>query len=381
MKTKKVFALFTGLIILISLCGCAADGKSGGQTAIVSGAEGAENIPEAIGKDSRRVYVQGTSFYVGGKEIWFNGANTPWQNWNDFGGSFEEDFWDEHFRLLEEAGVNATRIWINCNGLVGVIINEDGSFGYVTDKHWEDLDRLFELAEEHKIYIMATLMSFDHFKDSNEGHENWRNMIKSSENIDGFVEGYVIPFCERYGGNEYLFSIDLMNEPDWVHENKENGQQSWDDLSNLFAREAAAIHENSEILVTVGIGCVKYNSEKYEGNKVSDEYLKSLSGNENSYLDFYSPHYYDWQKRWFGYPFDGSPEDFKLEYDRPAVIGECAVIDEEDLADRYEHAYQNGWNGVFIWTSNGVDACGGYDGMKPATTHMLDMIKEKIYPE
>lgn len=365
---RKIISIALCAVMLLGLFGCGEKPESG-------------SVPRTGEASGSRIYVDGTSFMLDGNEIWFNAANTPWQHWNDFGGDFDEEFWDEHFGQLEDAGVNATRIWINCNGLVGVNVNEDGSFGSVSEKHWEDLDRLFELAKEHHIYIMATLMSFDHFKKSNDGHENWRNMIKSSENIDAFVAGYVVPLCERYADNEYLFSIDLMNEPDWVHENEENGKQSWDDLSNLFAREAAAIHENSDILVTVGIGVIKYNSDKYEGNVVSDEYLKKLSGNEESYLDFYSPHYYDWQKQWFGYPFDQSPTDFGLDGTKPAVIGECACIDPEPLSDRYEHAYQNGWNGVFCWTSNGVDSCGGYEDMKPATLHMLDVAPDKIRPD
>ena len=380
---KKITALFISAVMMISLAACnnesgevqdSGEQSSSSSSGEVSGGNGSES-------GDSRVYIEGTDFYVGGKKIWFNGVNTPWDKWNDFGGGFDYDFWDTHFAQLKEAGVNATRIWINCNGLVGVLINEDGSFGSVTDKHWSDLDSLFELAEKHKIYIMATLLSFDHFKDSNQGYQNWRNMIQSSDNIDGFVNGYVIPFVKKYDSNDYLFSIDLMNESDWVFENQECGQISWDNISNLFARCAAGIHENSDVLVTAGMGIVKYNSDSYEGNKVSDEYLKKLSGNENSYLDFYSPHYYDWQKQWFGYPFDKAPTAYKLDGTKPAVIGECVARDDKDpLAQRYENAYDNGWNGVFAWTSNGIDGCGGFDDVKPAAQHMLEKAKDMIFP-
>lgn len=329
-----------------------------------------------------RVYIEGNTFYVDGKEIWFNGANTPWDNWNDFGGNFDAAFWDQHFQELNDAGVNSTRIWINCNGLVGVKINEDGSFDSVTDKHWEDLDTLFELAEKHKIYVMATLLSFDHFKDSNNGYKNWRNMITDSDNIDSFVEGYVIPFVERYDDNDYLYSIDLMNEADWVYENAECGKIPWENISDYFARAAAAIHENSDVLVTSGLAMVKYHSDRFQGNKVSDEFLQSLSGNENSYLDFYSMHYYHWEKQWFGYPFDQTPADYGLTDSKPCVIGECAAVDESGitLTERYEQAYHNGWRGVYVWTSNGVDSCGGYNDMSPATQNILTIAEDLVYP-
>ncbi len=329
-----------------------------------------------------QVKVEGTDFTVNGKKIWFNAANTPWDQWNDFGGNFNEAFWDQHFEQLSEAGVNSTRIWINCNGLVGVLVNEDGSFDSVTAKHWQDLDKLFELAAKHKIYIMATLLSFDHFKNENTAYQNWRNMITSSDNIDQFVEGYVIPFVERYDDNDYLMSIDLMNEPDWVYENEESGKIPWEDLSNYFARAAAGIHEHSDVLVTVGFGMIKYNSDAKNINAGSDEYLQSLSENENSYLDFYSTHYYFWQSPWYGQPYTQSPESFGLDGTKPCVIGECAVVDESGMSiqERYESSYENGWDGVYAWTSNGVDNCGGFTELLPAVTSMYEKIPELIRP-
>ncbi len=362
-------------------------------TAAVSDTTSATPKPESstIGKSTSdyetdgtaRVTVDGTSFLVDGKELWINGVNTPWDKWNDFGSMyFNQLFWEDHFAKLEAAGVNASRIWINCNGMVGVLLNSDGSFKEVTAKHWKDLDTLFSIAKKHHIYIMATLLSFDHFKDSNSDYQNWRAMITSSNNIDSFVEGYVIPFVQRYDSCDYLWSVDLVNEPDWIYENKECGQIDWSDISNYFARATAGIHKNSDVLVTVGLGIIKYNSDKYEGNMVSDEYLQSLTGDKYSYVDFYSTHYYYWQKQWFGFPFDTSPDSFGLDGTKPALIGETASLDESGrtITDRYESAYNNGWKGVMAWTSNGVDACGKFEDVEPAVTQMQELIPDLIHP-
>lgn len=375
---NKVMNVILSASMLLSLTACGGENNA---EAITEASDGDVSSVSSADYEKKRVTVDGTVFKVDGKELWINGVNTPWQNWNDFGGNFDESFWDSHFAELHEAGVNATRIWVNCNGMSIVRLRSDGTVQAVDEQHWTDLDKLFELAEKHDIYIMATLLSFDHFKDGNTGCDKFRVMVSDDAATQSYIDSYVIPFVERYGSSPSLWSIDLMNEPDWVHENAECGKVGWEDLSKFFAKCSAAIHENSDELVTVGLGMVKYNSDKYEGNYVSDEFLKSLGG-ENAYLDFYSTHYYFWQNSYMGYPFEQSPVSFGLDGTKPCVIGEAAVKSESGRTpeEDYENAYNNGWNGVMAWTSNGVDDCGSLTELMPAVTKMRDMIKDKIFP-
>lgn len=314
-----------------------------------------------------RIEVDGTDFVVNGKKVFMNGANVPWDKWNDFGGSFSSSFWNGHFAELHEAGINAVRVWISCNGDVGISIKDDGYVVAAMPKHWKDLDQLFKAAEENGIYIMATLMSFDHFKDSNKKYASWRAMLDDEKAMDSYIENYVIPFCKRYDSYDSLWSIDLCNEPDWINENAECGKIPWTKLCTLFAKEAAAIHENSDILVTVGFGMIKYNSTKYSGNYGSDKFLQGRYDSELAYLDFYSTHFYEWEAPWYGFPFDKDPVSFGLDGTKPAVIGEFPATGmtsntsgSKDMSpsECYTGVYDNGWNGIFAWTSNGVDDCG-----------------------
>lgn len=340
---------------------------------------------------SARVTIDGTKFMVGGKELWFNGANTPWNSWNDFGGTnssgkstFDQYFWDQHFEQLHKNGINATRVWISCNGDVGMKINSDGSFEGATDLFWKDMDTLVSLAEKYQIYLMATVQSFDHYKSSNKNYQSWRKLIQDDTKTEQYVDNFIVPLVKRYDSSDYFWSVDLCNEPDWVYENAECGKISWDNLSNYFAKAAAAIHKNSDVLVTVGLAMPKYNSDFYEGNVISDKNLQSFTEDKASYVDYYSTHWYSWEKPWFDFPFDKSPEKFKLDGTKPSVIGECAAIspsDKETLKDKYQLAYKNGWNGVFAWkTSGGNDGCGLLYDVTPATNAMLDIAKDKIFP-
>lgn len=319
-----------------------------------------------------------------GKEWWINGINTPWQCWNDFCGDMDTAFWEETFAQLKADRINATRIWINCDGEKIVRLQPNGEVESVNEAHWQDLDTLFALAEKYDIYIMATLLSFDHFKEPNTGYEKWRSMLSNPAAVDSFTTQYVVPFCERYGGCEYLFSIDLMNEPDWVYENKECGLIDWERLSYFFGRCAQAIHETCETLVTVGIGVIKYNSTKYVGNMVSDEYLQKLTGSQNAYLDFYSPHFYMWQAEGFGFPCNLSPQEFGLDGTKPVIIGETSTDDEDEcgmsLPDKYRSVYDNGWNGLMVWiqTIDCDKTWHGYPATAEATRQMAEYISDKI---
>ena len=384
MKKIKFFeAALAALVAVSLLAGCT---DQGGGTADVSDdtTTAAETTAaEEASSASAKVTVEGTKFMVDGKELWINGVNTPWQNWNDFGGSaFEPEFWDSHFSDLHDIGVNAVRVWINCNSMVGIKLKTTGEVKEVLDKHWEDVDKLFEIAEKHQIYVMPTLLSFDHCKDTNYA-DRWRAIITDDTAMQSYIDNYVKPFAERYGSNPYLLGIDLMNEPDWVHENEECGKLSLDSLSNFFAKCTAAAHEaNPDTLVTVGMGMIKYNSDKgnCSGNIVSDEIMKSLGG-DKACLDFYSTHYYNWMKQNWGCPYDMSPEEYGLDMSKPVFIGETSAEGGETLVGLYEKCYNNGWSGVMLWTSNnGAEHADNWSDIEAAMAKINELAPEKVFP-
>ena len=59
--------------------------------------------------NAQHITVSGNKFMIDGKEIFMNGANTPWNNWNDFGGSYVSTWWDSEFQRIKNAGGNSTR--------------------------------------------------------------------------------------------------------------------------------------------------------------------------------------------------------------------------------------------------------------------------------
>ncbi len=335
-----------------------------------------------------RVRIEGKKFLVGQREIWFNGVNTPWQHWDDFGGKFDRTFWQEHYRMLHEKGINSSRVWVSCSGDVGIMIDEEGFVHGATKEYWEHVQGLLEAAEQNGVYIMATFMSFDHFKEENKNYLRWRSMVQKEETMDSYVQNFVIPFCEKFGHFKSLWSIDLCNEPDWIYENPECGRLSWENLGRCFAKAAAAIHECCDVLVTIGYAIVKYNSELYYGDLGSDAFLQSCFPHKQAYLDFYSTHYYEWMARDYGVPFDKTPDDFGIVTQKPVLMGEVpakGLCGEQEGArpmnttECYLGCLKNQWQGIMAWTSNGIDSCGDMKDIEPAAKAVLENAgKEKV---
>ncbi|MCL2810259.1 MAG: hypothetical protein FWD24_09405 [Treponema sp.] len=349
--------------------------------------------------ENLRITIVNNEFYVNDRKIWINGANTPWNNWNDFGGNYNHTWWEKHFIKLRETGINAVRVWINCNNDNGaLLINNNGKIDGASDKHWEHLDQFFQIAAQNQLYIKAVILSHEHFKNTGARSEpfKWRSMVCNKDAVMSFAQNYTIPFLKRYSDNPYLWSIDICNEPDWIYENIECGQLSWEQISYFIAVNASVIHENSKVLVTVGAGFPKYNSDlnKNRGNKFSDSFLQNLYPNKNAYLDFWSMHYFDWAGPYYSVPFYISPygslpDGFGLDISKPAMIGECSArgskgktegTENNTVITDYENAIKNGWQGVMPWTSNCVDEYGDFSDFAPASKHMIENYKDLIFP-
>jgi hypothetical protein len=353
-----------------------------GSTAVVLAAFAVAQPAAAASGD--RIRIAGTEFRAGADRIWINGANTPWHSWDEFGGAYDRSWWDDHFQRLHDSGINATRVWISCDGEAGIQIDSSGHVSGCTPAFWSDLDSLFQIARARRVYIMATLISFDHFSDNHTNYLSWRNMLSSAANVDSMVEHYVAPFAARYKDNPWLWSIDLCNEPDWIHENAKCGKMSWDPIQTYFAKAAEAIHANSKILVTVGFSMApKYNSSVLRTNVVGDRALQARAGGDaGARLDFYSPHHYNWMAKAYGNPFQMSPTAYGMEAAKPCVIGECSAKGTKGhtTAQDYEAGFRNGWQGAMGWSSDGVDANGDLSNLGPATQEFRNHHERLVFP-
>jgi len=334
----------------------------------------------------QRIYVENATLKVNGQQIVLMGGNTPWNNWNDFGGSYNSAWWNDEFARIKAAGGNCTRIWITCSGEVGITINSSGAVSGATQKHWDDLASLFQTAQANKIYVLATLISFDHTKNTYTTYQSWRNMYTNTSNVASYVTNYVIPFVTRFKDNPYLFAIEPCNEIEWVNQDSSNAQLPWTTLQYFAASVVRAVHENSSILTTMGLS-MKWQTDTYsgnEGNQFSDSRLKAQVNDPEVYLDVYSPHFYQWVVDWYGNPFSTTKvAEYGLS-DKPVIIGECPAngLGGQTITACLENTYKNGFQGVLPWTTNGVDTNGSLSsGLGAALTTFRNAHPALISPE
>ena len=327
---------------------------------------------KASAASAGRIYCQGTELMADGTRIYLNGANTPWHFWNEFGatggGAYSHSFWSQEFSSMKAKGINSTRIWISCDGTVQPAIDATGTVTGVTAPFWSDVDDLMTIAQANQIYVMATMMSFDHCDAAKGNHLRWRAMLSSATKVDAMINNYVLPFVMRYQDNPYLYAIDLCNEIEAIEAsndaiNKRYGEIPLTQLQRYIARSAAAIHNSgSAVLVTVGSTSAKWNSPVYDGNWWSDSALQAQHMDAKAVLDFYQIHYYYWMEPWF--PLRQSAAQLQLA-DRPLVMGEMPgkptngpdrlLPVGETIALLSEFFFANGFSGHYPWSSNGVD--------------------------
>ncbi|MFM7023768.1 MAG: T9SS type A sorting domain-containing protein [Flavobacteriales bacterium] len=334
---------------------------------------------------SQNIAIVNKKFVINGDAncpIYFNGANTPWESWNDFGGSYNQTKWAQNMANLKAKGINSSRIWFSCSGGGQPTIASDGTCT-VSQNFLNNCDHLFAQAQSNGIYIMATMMSFDHTKTGNPNATNWQNMLADTSKTRKFIDGFLIPFVNRYKNNPYLWSIDLCNEIEWIYENggTKGDASNWGGAtyailqryvamaSEALRSPAAERTDGSHVLITMGSACTKWNGTKMrngyngsgwmnnsDGNKWSDAALKAQYNRPNAGLDFYSPHFYGWVDGWYSSPFVKSPTDYGMD-EKACMLGEMPSKDPlpspaMSLTTAFDNLKTLGWQGHMPWTSN-----------------------------
>ncbi len=347
-----------------------------------------------------KVSISGTKFTVNGKDFYINGVNAPWQyqtdcNINFMRKNYSHDYWDAELKKYKDANANVVRVWLHGSGDYSPSLNESG---YVTayaddDQFWKDMDDLVSIAEKYKIYLMPTFWSFDMAKEGQSSkYTQYRQILLDDNKAGSYLNNFLIPFVKRYADTPWIMGYDLCNEPEhiWRDNNCGNLNEWW--VTRFFARCAAVVHQNCDKPVTIGSMWAIYNSDVLGNgdgdtragfNRYKDSQLKTYADNNNyAYLDFYSPHWYQWQGN--NGPFNRTVTQWIGEDNKPVITGETFGGDIEgvvSMADFYKNSYTNGFDGVVGWKNACQnDGYGKWDGVKKGLAAFYEQHPELVFP-
>lgn len=352
------------------------------------------------------VSIGGNKFYVNGKEIFFSGINAAWQRQPDYsldflGRNFDYNWWNTELQRCKDNKMNMVRIWIHGAGNYSPSLNGDGLVTGATSQFWTDMDRLVQIATDKKIYIMPTFWSFDMVKNQGSSkYMQYRQIINDVNKTRWYTEYFLIPFVQRYNSKPYVMGYDICNEPEHIWRDANCGNLPRNNVVRFVAWCAAAINAHSSKPVTVGSMWIIFNSNKFgtgwdpnAGNNYSDASLQAQYANTNARLDFWSPHWYQWQSS--GGSFNTTIGNWMDNGNKPSLVGETYGGDVNGstpqnsagwnitMANYIKQSYWNGYAGVLGWKNphENSDNMGTFNGVANGTRDFHANYPSLVYPQ
>jgi hypothetical protein len=294
-----------------------------------------------------------------GKLIFLSGANAAWINYaKDIGNPdapFDKASFTRMFKVVSDNGGNSLRFWIHINGASTPEFKGHSVVGPGV-RALEDLKSLCDLAYEYKVGLILCLWSFDmqrikEWPIPDEHLARNKYILTTDKGLDSYLQKALIPMVVSLKEHPGIIAWEIFNEPEGMTEIGD-----WDvtqhvtqhDVQKFTNRCAGAIRRaDPSCKITNGAWSLIAGSDQ-DGNTnyYTDERLIAAGGDELGILDFYSVHYYDWDKN---SPFLKPYSHWK--WDKPTVIAEfhphCNNCGE---GSNFDNLYKNGYAGALAWS-------------------------------
>lgn len=306
-----------------------------------------------------------------------HGANYPWmviEGKSNYGMDFGVNVWGSHrgvstrwaaverdFQRMRDLGLSTVRWFVFTDGRGGIQYDDRLMPVAPSEKCLDDLRCAADLAVAYGLQIVFVLLDSLFLFDINpHHHESKARVLSTDEGRSMMVANIFTPVISELGSHPGILAWEIMNEPDWVVEELDPNREEVSTPLSLsvftaFVRATAdLIHANTNALVTVGGGRIKY-MHVWDDDAFGLDLLQV-----HTYNDFLNqPH----DDTLFGQRYS------ELQLGRPLLIGEYATRVGEarlsqatslrsiGLAEYLDFALNGGYAGALYWSYNDVDAC------------------------
>ncbi|XP_066965191.1 mannan endo-1,4-beta-mannosidase-like [Macrobrachium rosenbergii] len=324
-----------------------------------------------------RLQVSGKDLTYNGEKVFLSGCNFAWNNYGyDFGNGKYDGTLEQWASEIGGAGGNSVRAWVHVEGDNTPIYDSNG---YVTKcdntgDFENDVLKLLNAAQSHDVLVVLTLWNGAYLN-----NQNTINLIWDDSKLESYVQNCLKSLVEKIKGHPALAAIETVNEPEgsvkvessseYCYDTQLIGQSGagWTGKGipmerwlKFIGRQNQVIREvDSGLLVTLGSWGQFAQSDAFSNtrNHYSNDCLYKAAG-DNSHLDFYQMHSYDWAALWESKrPSRLNADNYNL--DKPLVIGEYASVCAAgtSLRDLYEYAYTHGYSGGWSWHYTATGDC------------------------
>jgi len=275
------------------------------------------------------------SFRVG-DNVWFDFENPT---------VAEQDFANmaSHIRVV--------RWFVFGDGRAAPEFDQNGMVTGFDPYFYDDMDVVLAAARTHGIYLILVLFDF-HLCDTAKMESGVRlgghaDLITNPTKRQSFIDKALKPMLSRYRGHSHILAWEVMNEPEWamtIDGGGTVGQPVPRKAMQDFARAIVQSVKATGQLVTLGSASRKW-----------------LSLWEDTGLDFFQYHYYDWMET--ETPLDVHYEQLGLN-NKPCILGEFPTKGSKINVGTYlEKAWSNDLAGALAWSFRAGDQASEFSPM------------------
>ncbi|KJJ83357.1 membrane protein [Candidatus Omnitrophus magneticus] len=150
---------------------------------------------------------------------------------------------------MKNAGVGIVRMFLGTDGRT--LMNENGKIVGYNDMFKNDVERLLDIVESLNMQVEFALVDYmiaNPVETINGVHTFGRDELFSDKRVrNDFINNFLIPFLKEFGSRKGIASFDIINEPEWIKNNK-------DGVDDFIKESIKAIRENAKTKpITIGV--------------------------------------------------------------------------------------------------------------------------------